>query len=85
MSPGWDVNPFLMWFCFAAAALNALFARLGQEASSSQSQAQWNISGDPCTGAATDDTLIDDNSNFNPGIKCDCSDRNNTVCHITKL
>uniref|UniRef100_A0A0D9W9H7 non-specific serine/threonine protein kinase n=1 Tax=Leersia perrieri TaxID=77586 RepID=A0A0D9W9H7_9ORYZ len=66
-----------------AAAVNAVFAKLGQSASSSSSQ--WNISGDPCTGAATDGTVIDDNPNFNPAIKCDCSFQNNTICRITKL
>lgn len=67
-------------FAVAAAAVNAVFAKLGQKASSA-----WNISGDPCTGVATDNTNIDDNPNFNPGIKCDCTDQNNTVCHVTKL
>lgn len=67
-------------FGFAAAAVNAVFAKLGLTASSS-----WNISGDPCTGAATDGTVIDDNGNFNPAIKCECSGQNNTVCHVTKL
>ncbi|KAG8043494.1 hypothetical protein GUJ93_ZPchr0458g22425, partial [Zizania palustris] len=63
-----------------AAALNAVFGRLGQTAATS-----WNISGDPCSGAATDSTDIDNDATFNPAIKCDCTDRNNTVCHITKL
>ncbi|GJN01755.1 hypothetical protein PR202_ga19047 [Eleusine coracana subsp. coracana] len=63
-----------------AAAVNAVFAKLGQKASSA-----WNISGDPCTGVATDATNIDENPNFNPGIKCECTDQNNTVCHVTKL
>ncbi|XP_020403534.1 probable LRR receptor-like serine/threonine-protein kinase At1g56130 isoform X3 [Zea mays] len=64
-----------------AAAVNAVFAKLRQTASS-----EWNISGDPCTGIATDGTVIEDNGNFNPGIKCECSDQNNiTVCHVTKL
>ncbi|XP_052154248.1 probable LRR receptor-like serine/threonine-protein kinase At1g56130 isoform X2 [Oryza glaberrima] len=63
-----------------AAALNTVFAKLGQQAAAS-----WNLSGDPCTGAATDGTPIDDNPNFNPAIKCDCTFQNNTVCRITKL
>ncbi|WVZ87141.1 LOW QUALITY PROTEIN: hypothetical protein U9M48_033828 [Paspalum notatum var. saurae] len=68
-------------FRCAAAAVNAVFAKLGLTASSA-----WNISGDPCTGAATDGTAIDDNPNFNPAIKCDCTTQNNnTVCHVTKL
>uniref|UniRef100_A0A0E0KV84 non-specific serine/threonine protein kinase n=1 Tax=Oryza punctata TaxID=4537 RepID=A0A0E0KV84_ORYPU len=66
-----------------AAAVNAVFAKLGQQAAASSSP--WNISGDPCTGAATDGTPIDDNPNFNPAIKCDCTFQNNTVCRITKL
>jgi len=61
--------------------VNAVFAKLGQTASSA-----WNISGDPCTGTATDGTVIDDNPSFNPAIKCECSVQNNvTVCHVTKL
>jgi tRNA A37 threonylcarbamoyladenosine synthetase subunit TsaC/SUA5/YrdC len=74
------VSP-LSVFRFAAAAVNAVFAKLGQTASSS-----WNISGDPCTGAATNGTKIDDNNDFNPAIKCECSVQNNsTVCHVTEL
>ncbi|KAL5214634.1 hypothetical protein ABZP36_003786 [Zizania latifolia] len=61
------------------AALNAVFSKLGQTADPS-----WNTSGDPCTGSATDATDIDSN-NVNPGIKCVCSYRNNTLCHITRL
>ncbi|AQK46208.1 Putative leucine-rich repeat receptor-like protein kinase family protein [Zea mays] len=64
-----------------AAAVNAVFAKLGQAATSA-----WNISGDPCTGAATDGTNIDNDPTFNPAIKCECSVQNNrTVCHVTKL
>ncbi|XP_052151459.1 probable LRR receptor-like serine/threonine-protein kinase At1g56140 isoform X2 [Oryza glaberrima] len=57
-----------------------MMARLGLSAPPS-----WNISVDPCSGAATDDTPLDDNPAFNPAIKCDCSDHNNTLCHITRL
>jgi hypothetical protein len=60
--------------------VNALFAMLGVTASSG-----WNISGDPCTGIATDATNIDDNPTANPAIKCECTAQNNTVCHVTKL
>ncbi|CAD6259593.1 unnamed protein product [Miscanthus lutarioriparius] len=63
-----------------AAAVNAILSKLGLSAPPS-----WNISGNPCSGAATDDTSIDDNPAFNPAIKCDCSDRNNTLCHVTRL
>ncbi|KAF7003177.1 hypothetical protein CFC21_018542 [Triticum aestivum] len=63
-----------------AAALNAVFAKLGQKASSS-----WNISGNLCTGAAIDDTDIDNDPNFNPAIKCLCSTGNASLCRITRL
>ncbi|XP_058184674.1 probable LRR receptor-like serine/threonine-protein kinase At1g56140 isoform X3 [Rhododendron vialii] len=45
---------------------------------------QWNISGEPCSGAAIDtsDSWAINNIDYNPGIKCDC---NGTVCHITQL
>ncbi|PIN19529.1 Serine/threonine protein kinase [Handroanthus impetiginosus] len=43
---------------------------------------QWNISGELCSGVATDSTPIGD---INPGIKCDCSFANNSTCHITAL
>uniref|UniRef100_A0A0D3G0C9 non-specific serine/threonine protein kinase n=1 Tax=Oryza barthii TaxID=65489 RepID=A0A0D3G0C9_9ORYZ len=62
-----------------AEALNDVFAKLGQKAAAS-----WNTTGDPCSGTATDGTDINDSS-INPAIKCDCSDQNNTVCHITGL
>ncbi|XP_052154250.1 probable LRR receptor-like serine/threonine-protein kinase At1g56140 [Oryza glaberrima] len=62
-----------------AEALNDVFAKLGQKAAAS-----WNTTGDPCSGTATDGTDINDSS-INPAIKCDCSDQNNTVCHITRL
>ncbi|GER52406.1 leucine-rich repeat receptor-like protein kinase [Striga asiatica] len=43
----------------------------------------WNISGELCSGVASDTTtpLL----NLNPGIKCDCSYNSNTTCHITGL
>uniref|UniRef100_K3Y4X1 non-specific serine/threonine protein kinase n=1 Tax=Setaria italica TaxID=4555 RepID=K3Y4X1_SETIT len=63
-----------------AAAVNAILSKLGLSA-----PASWNISGNPCSGAATDDTQLDDNPAFNPAIKCDCSDRNNTLCHVTRF
>ncbi|VAH50854.1 unnamed protein product [Triticum turgidum subsp. durum] len=63
-----------------AAAVNAILGKLGLAA-----PASWNISGNPCSGAATDDTPLDDNPNFNPAIKCDCTDQNGTLCHVTRL
>uniref|UniRef100_A0A453ALT3 Disease resistance R13L4/SHOC-2-like LRR domain-containing protein n=3 Tax=Aegilops tauschii subsp. strangulata TaxID=200361 RepID=A0A453ALT3_AEGTS len=63
------------------AALNAIFSRWGLRASTA-----WNISGEPCSGAAIDDTTdIDNDPNFNPAIKCDCSYNASTICHITRL
>jgi hypothetical protein len=64
----------------AAAAVNAILSKLGLSA-----PASWNISGNPCSGAATDDTPLDDNPAFNPAIKCECSDQNNTLCHVIRL
>ncbi|KAI8027666.1 putative LRR receptor-like serine/threonine-protein kinase [Camellia lanceoleosa] len=59
-------------------ALNTIFGEWGLSASN-----QWNISGEPCSGAAIDSTSIEStNGNYNPGIKCDC---NRTTCHITRL
>ncbi|XP_038970403.1 probable LRR receptor-like serine/threonine-protein kinase At1g56140 [Phoenix dactylifera] len=60
-------------------ALNAILGRWGLKES-----AKWNISGEPCSGAAIDSTDFD-GSDFNPAVKCDCSYNNKTTCHITKL
>ncbi|KAM6594881.1 hypothetical protein CsatA_002584 [Cannabis sativa] len=46
---------------------------------------QWNTSGDPCSGAAIDDSSSFDDGTFNPFIKCDCSANNGSLCHITQL
>ncbi|XP_015693222.1 probable LRR receptor-like serine/threonine-protein kinase At1g56140 [Oryza brachyantha] len=63
-----------------AAALNTILGRWGIKASS-----EWNISGELCSGKASDKTNWDDYPNINPFIKCDCSYKNNSVCHIIKL
>ncbi|CAA0836582.1 Probable LRR receptor-like serine/threonine-protein kinase [Striga hermonthica] len=60
-----------------ARALNSIFRRWGLSASN-----QWNISGELCSGVATDQTQI---ANINPGIKCDCTENNGSTCHITAL
>ncbi|PIA37786.1 hypothetical protein AQUCO_03000368v1 [Aquilegia coerulea] len=65
-----------------ARALNSIFQQWGTSAS--VSVASWNISGEPCSGAAIDSTDIEF-QDFNPGIKCDCSINNQTTCHITQL
>ena len=83
---GWlsgDADGFLnrLFVCLAAAALNAVFAKLGQKAGPS-----WNISGDPCTGTATDDTNIDNSVVFKAAIKCEfCTGGNTSICRITRL
>ncbi|KAH7528140.1 hypothetical protein FEM48_Zijuj05G0040100 [Ziziphus jujuba var. spinosa] len=63
-----------------ARTLNSLFAKWNIEAKTGQ----WNISGEPCSGAATDLTPFDDRDH-NPFIKCDCSYNDSTLCHITQL
>ncbi|KAK8971190.1 putative LRR receptor-like serine/threonine-protein kinase [Platanthera guangdongensis] len=60
-------------------AVNTILERWGKKASGA-----WNLSGDLCTGAAIDNTGLDDPS-FNPGIKCDCSSINDTLCHIVQF
>uniref|UniRef100_A0A0E0I865 non-specific serine/threonine protein kinase n=1 Tax=Oryza nivara TaxID=4536 RepID=A0A0E0I865_ORYNI len=72
--------PLLRLNFYAVAALNTTLGRWGKKASS-----EWNISGEPCSGYAIDKTDWDYYPNINPFIKCDCTDSNNTVCHITKL
>ncbi|GMP51812.1 hypothetical protein CsSME_00017899 [Camellia sinensis var. sinensis] len=60
-------------------ALNSIFKKWAIVAASNQ----WNISGEPCSGAAIDGTSIEtSNGNYNPGIQCEC---NGTICHITHL
>ncbi|KAK8618650.1 hypothetical protein V6N13_132636 [Hibiscus sabdariffa] len=62
-------------------ALNSIFQQWDTQAADT-----WNISGEPCSGFALSqsDSVFEDPSN-NPAIKCDCSFRNNTLCHITSL
>ncbi|XP_042520364.1 probable LRR receptor-like serine/threonine-protein kinase At1g56130 [Macadamia integrifolia] len=61
-------------------ALNSIFQKWGIKAT-----ANWNISGEPCSGYAIDTTDLDNNGAFNPGIKCDCSYNNGSTCHMTHL
>ncbi|XP_048565717.1 probable LRR receptor-like serine/threonine-protein kinase At1g56140 [Triticum urartu] len=62
------------------AALNTIFSRWGLRASTA-----WNISGEPCSGAAINETAMDSDNEFNPAINCVCSYNISTVCHITRL
>ena len=64
----------------AVRALNSVFQKWGISAQPHQ----WNISGEPCSGAAIDSTNFDD-PNQNPFIKCDCSFNYSSTCHITQL
>ncbi|KAH7860420.1 hypothetical protein Vadar_013198 [Vaccinium darrowii] len=59
-------------------ALNSVFSQWQKSATLNQ----WNISGEPCSGTAIDNSTSIDSPSYNPGIKCSC---NGTVCHITQL
>ncbi|KAL5229773.1 hypothetical protein ABZP36_028549, partial [Zizania latifolia] len=60
-----------------AAALNAILRRRR-----TTPPTRWNNSGEPCSGSAVDGTYTDE---INPGIGCDCSFDNGTVCRIVSL
>ncbi|XP_060671764.1 probable LRR receptor-like serine/threonine-protein kinase At1g56130 [Ziziphus jujuba] len=60
-------------------ALNSLFEKWNAQAVENL----WNISGEPCSGSAINDTELWDPIN-NPSIKCECGYENNT-CHITQI
>ncbi|KAL5230824.1 hypothetical protein ABZP36_029600 [Zizania latifolia] len=80
---GFGNLPSLAWlssFLSVLAASSSCPLLWGTKASSSE----WNISGELCSGKASDKSNWND-SDINPFIKCDCSFTNNTVCHITKL
>ncbi|XP_011022401.1 PREDICTED: probable LRR receptor-like serine/threonine-protein kinase At1g56140 isoform X2 [Populus euphratica] len=57
-------------------ALNSLF-----EQWDTQAVGLWNLSGEPCSGSAIEQTDFEDPDN-NPAIKCECTQ---TTCHITQL
>ncbi|KAL5196643.1 hypothetical protein ABZP36_000155 [Zizania latifolia] len=61
------------------AALNTILGRWGTKASP-----EWNISGEPCSGAVTDKSYWNDGRK-QLAIMCNCSYKSNTVCHVTKL
>ncbi|KAG8653160.1 hypothetical protein MANES_06G174700v8 [Manihot esculenta] len=64
-----------------ARALNSIF----QQWQISANPAQWNTSGELCSGAALGPSPTIDDQTYNPFIKCDCSDNNGTTCHIIAL
>lgn len=63
-----------------ARALNSIFAAWRIRA-----PREWNISGELCSGAAIDASVLDTNPAYNPLIKCDCSFENSTICRITNM
>ncbi|KAG8657548.1 hypothetical protein MANES_03G076600v8 [Manihot esculenta] len=60
-------------------ALNSIFQQWD-----TRSVALWNISGEPCSGTAIDQSDLDAAGN-NPAIKCDCTYDNGNTCHIIRL
>ncbi|KAB1216933.1 hypothetical protein CJ030_MR4G016054 [Morella rubra] len=62
-----------------ARVLNSMFQQWGLKAPSGK----WNISGKLCSGQALASNTIE--TLGNPFIKCDCSDKNQSTCHITEL
>ncbi|KAL9662304.1 hypothetical protein QQ045_027137 [Rhodiola kirilowii] len=64
-----------------AAALNAVFAAWRISAGTMG----WNVSGEICSGTATDSTISFDNPLYNPFVKCDCNFNNGSSCRIAQL
>lgn len=64
-----------------AQALNSILHQWQKPANTQQ----WNTTGDPCSGAALVNSIVIDDPQYNPFIKCDCSYNGNTTCHITAL
>ncbi|KMT05683.1 hypothetical protein BVRB_7g166910 [Beta vulgaris subsp. vulgaris] len=64
-----------------ARALNSILQQWERPANTEQ----WNTTGDPCSGAAIDTSIVIDAPAYNPFIKCDCSYNDSTICHITAL
>ncbi|GLT51789.1 hypothetical protein SLA2020_251730 [Shorea laevis] len=63
-------------------ALNSIFQQWDTQAPPNS----WNISGEPCTGTAlSQENFVFYNDTNNPAITCDCSFKNATTCHITRL
>ncbi|KAM6551617.1 hypothetical protein CsatB_001425 [Cannabis sativa] len=61
-------------------ALNTIFQKWNVKANP-----MWNMSGEPCTGSAINNTIDVEQEGNNPSIKCNCTYNNNTTCHITHL
>lgn len=84
----WSENIYLISFfgnetqaivdVFAARIVNSIFDKLRVPAPT-----QWNFSGELCSGLAIDEST--DINDINPGLKCDCTYNNSTLCHVTGL
>ncbi|XP_060967118.1 probable LRR receptor-like serine/threonine-protein kinase At1g56140 isoform X1 [Cannabis sativa] len=61
-------------------ALNSMFEQWKIKADTQN----WNISGEPCSSAAINNSIYINNSP-SPFIKCDCTFNNGSLCHITQL
>ena len=59
--------------------LNSLFKQWNM-----QSTTFWNMSGEPCSGSAINETQFYDDVN-KQAIMCNCTYNDNTTCHITHL
>ncbi|XP_058071795.1 probable LRR receptor-like serine/threonine-protein kinase At1g56130 [Magnolia sinica] len=57
------------------AALNSILQELGVSG----------LRGEPCSGAAVNDSKTIDDQDMNPAIKCLCKFNNGTTCHITEM
>ncbi|KAM6570470.1 hypothetical protein CsatB_018455 [Cannabis sativa] len=62
-------------------ALNLIFEQWNIRAESNE----WNISGEPCSGFALDESPPITDTSYNPFIKCDCTFNSGTICHITRM
>ncbi|KAK9070626.1 hypothetical protein SSX86_011028 [Deinandra increscens subsp. villosa] len=63
--------------------INELFSGWGIPETSA-TQMGWNLSGEPCSGAAIDESNDFESRAYNPGLKCNCNFPNST-CHITQI
>ncbi|XP_062015776.1 probable LRR receptor-like serine/threonine-protein kinase At1g56130 [Rosa rugosa] len=67
-------------------ALDAIFQKWNVTANTKQ----WNTTGDPCSGLAVDEAddtgyFYNEDNDYNPFVKCNCSSDSNSTCHITQL
>lgn len=65
-------------------ALKSLAQKWSTGTESNTWKTPWNLTGDPCTGRAIDNTPIEDTS-MNPAFKCDCTFNSNSTCHVVQM